>query len=228
MGQQLLALLSRMGIGIGTFRPVLSFSQEGEDLVLQRIFAARRDGFFVDVGAHHPVRFSNTHRFYRQGWRGINVEPNPAAMPLFARLRKRDVTLNLAISEAPGKRDYYAFAEGALNTLDRDTAQRQIDIGHALASVMPINVLPLRAVLETHLPADQAIDFLTIDAEGHDLVILKSNDWSRFRPQIVLTELYQEDLARALTSELVTYMTSQDYIPFARTVNSIFFRRAKS
>ena len=53
---------------------VLSYSQEGEDLILQRIFATRERGFYVDVGAHHPQRFSNTYKFYRGGWRGINAQ----------------------------------------------------------------------------------------------------------------------------------------------------------
>lgn len=37
-----------------------SWSQEGEDLILRRIFENKNTGFYVDVGAHHPKRFSNT------------------------------------------------------------------------------------------------------------------------------------------------------------------------
>ena len=42
----------------------ISFSQEGEDLVLQRLIGIKSNGFYVDIGAHHPYRFSNTYKFY--------------------------------------------------------------------------------------------------------------------------------------------------------------------
>ena len=59
-----------------------SYAQEGEDLILYRMIYGKIDkGFYVDVGAHHPKRFSNTYFFYRKGWRGINVEPMPGSKP---------------------------------------------------------------------------------------------------------------------------------------------------
>ena len=60
-----------------------SYSQEGEDMILRRFLAGQKDGFYVDVGAHHPVRFSNTYYFYKQGWAGINIEPNPDSLAAF-------------------------------------------------------------------------------------------------------------------------------------------------
>lgn len=70
-----------------------SYSQEGEDMVLQRIFDGKTNGFYVDVGAHHPFRFSNTYFFYRLGWSGINIEPNPEASDLFQSARRKDINL---------------------------------------------------------------------------------------------------------------------------------------
>ena len=66
---------------------LISYSQEGEDMILRRLFETRRRGFYVDVGAHHPRRFSNTYYFYRQGWSGINIDAAPGSMKLFDRLR---------------------------------------------------------------------------------------------------------------------------------------------
>ena len=51
-----------------------SYSQEGEDMVLKRIFDKQTKGFYIDVGAHHPKRFSNTYNFYLKGWKGINID----------------------------------------------------------------------------------------------------------------------------------------------------------
>src|SRR5689334_1853966 len=96
----------------------VSYAQEGEDLVLRRFVEERRTGFYVDVGAHHPTRFSNTYFFYEQGWRGINIEPAPEAAAAFIRLRPRDINLQVGVAEATGFRTYYIFNETALNTFD--------------------------------------------------------------------------------------------------------------
>src|SRR5882762_9035683 len=86
-----------------------SYSQEGEDMILQRIFAGKERGFYVDVGAHHPRRFSNTYFFYRKGWSGINIEPSPEAVRAFQSDRKRDTNLQCGISDRAGNLTYYSF-----------------------------------------------------------------------------------------------------------------------
>src|SRR5438045_8009791 len=71
----------------------LSFSQFGEDLAVLRHFEDRV-GYFVDVGAHHPIRLSNTYLLYRCGWSGINVDANPDGIELFRKKRPRDLTIH--------------------------------------------------------------------------------------------------------------------------------------
>lgn len=97
---------------------VKSYSQEGEDLVLARIFEELRitKGFFVDIGAHHPARFSNTNYFYRRGWRGINVDALPGTKKLFQRKRPRDITIECGVGSQEGVLKYFVFNEPALNT----------------------------------------------------------------------------------------------------------------
>ena len=50
-------------------------SGNGEEIYLKKIFLNKEKGVFVDVGAFHPVRASNTLWAYKKGWRGINIEP---------------------------------------------------------------------------------------------------------------------------------------------------------
>src|ERR1039457_5849033 len=78
------------------FRTVY-FSQFGEDTFLDYYFFGRRTGFYVDVGAFHPFNISNTYIFYKRGWRGINIEPNPASFRAFLKYRPRDINLNVAV-----------------------------------------------------------------------------------------------------------------------------------
>ena len=107
-----------------------SFAQEGEDLVLERFLEGRPSGFYVDVGAFHPRRFSNTRSFYERGWRGINIEPAAEGCRLFRQERPRDTNLELAVSETPGELAYYVFDDPALNTFDRALAASRDEVLH--------------------------------------------------------------------------------------------------
>jgi len=93
-----------------------SFSQEGEDMILQRIFSGKNDGFFVDVGAHHPTRFSNTYLFYLKGWRGINIDAAPGSMTAFRKVRPADINIECPVSDKSDIATFYIFNEPALNT----------------------------------------------------------------------------------------------------------------
>jgi hypothetical protein len=97
----------------------ISFSQDGEDMVLASFYEGikKYKGFYIDVGAHHPLRFSNTAFFYKKGWRGINIEPTPDLFKYFPRLRKNDINLNIGIGNGE-KLIFYIFNEGAINTFD--------------------------------------------------------------------------------------------------------------
>src|SRR5580700_9536062 len=96
-----------------------SYAQEGEDMVMRRFFESRATpGFYVDVGAHHPQRFSNTYFFYRQGWRGINIDAMPGSMKAFETLRPRDINIEAAVSAEHQSLTYAIFNEPALNSFD--------------------------------------------------------------------------------------------------------------
>src|SRR5512133_96900 len=81
----------------------LYFSQFAEDLALWHFLSDRWNGFYVDVGAHDPYRFSNTfllHRF--RHWHGINIDLDDRAIQAFAAARPGDANVQAAIS---GTRD---------------------------------------------------------------------------------------------------------------------------
>ena len=204
---------------------VKSYSQEGEDMILRRMFVGRARGFYVDVGAHHPRRFSNTFLFYCRGWRGINIEPNPDAIELFAAERKGDTNLQLGIAAQAGTLTYYKFDEPALNTFDREMVESRLaTTSYRVASTMPVAVERLDSVLGRHLPHGTQIDFLSVDVEGLDCEVLKSNDWLRYRPTCVVVEALRETLEGAIAGETTSLMTQQGYELVAKTLNSLIFR----
>ena len=203
-----------------------SYSQEGEDMIIGRIFDRQRRGFYVDVGAHHPRRYSNTNLFYRRGWRGINVEPNPDAMRAFKSIRARDINLQVGVSDRAGSLKYYQFDEPALNTFDEAiVASRLANTPYKLVGTVEVPVERLDTLLSRHLPAGQEIDFLSVDVEGLDLAVLRSNDWVKFRPRCVLVEALGVSLEDAQSSDIYRLLSDQGYELVAKTFNTLVFRR---
>jgi len=107
-------------------------------MLLERFLEHRHSGFYVDVGAHHPKRFSNTYRLYRRGWRGLNIDANPGSMTLFQNVRPRDINVEAAVSSTPRELTYYIFNEPALNTFKRDLALERVG---AYSIVKEVNII---------------------------------------------------------------------------------------
>jgi len=202
-----------------------SYAQEGEDMLLRRIFEGKKTGFYVDVGAHHPMRFSNTYYFYKKGWSGINVDAMPGSMKKFERMRNRDINVEAAVSSHKKSLKFYMFEEPALNTFSSELMMEYVAAGHEVANARIIKTRKLSDVLEEYIPPNVKIDYMSIDVEGEDVNVLESNDWTRFRPDYVLVEILDASSWNELTeSKEYKKMTSLGYDFFAKTVNTVIFR----
>jgi FkbM family methyltransferase len=201
-----------------------SYSQEGEDMILRQLFEGRESGFYVDVGAHHPRRFSNTCFFYQRGWRGINIEPNPEAAAGFRSERPRDINLQMGVSTQEGVLTYYFFNDAALNSFNKDLSDLRVRTSeYKVIATKEIPVNRLESILRLHLPAHTKIDFMTIDVEGFDFEVIQSNDWSAFRPTCVLVECLDTSFEEVLESETFRFMREQGYALYAKTANNLIF-----
>jgi FkbM family methyltransferase len=202
-----------------------SYSNEGEDVVLNKIFNGIKKGFYVDVGAHHPMRYSNTYNFYKSGWTGINVEPNPDSFNLFEKYRQKDINVNCGIAKENSTLKYYMFDEPALNTFSDDVLSSRIhNTNYKHIKTIQIEVAPLSQILQNYLPLNTTVDFITIDVEGLDLEVLKSNDWLKFRPKWVLVEQLNLVDIENLDFETHKFMKSVNYVLFAKTINTLFYK----
>lgn len=202
-----------------------SWSQEGEDLILKRIFENQTEGFYIDVGAHHPKRYSNTYSFYRRGWRGINIDAMPGSMNLFKYVRKRDINLEHGVGPEEGSIEYYIFNDAALNgfskelSLSRDSEKNE----YSIVDTIKTPISRLDKILDAHLDKGQSIDFLSVDVEGFDLEVLKSNNWKLYRPKIVIVEVLGSSIEEILHTEIYNFLLSKNYEAIAKTINSVFF-----
>lgn len=205
----------------------ISYSQEGEDLILLRIHEDKKFGFYVDIGAHHPHRFSNTYLFYKRGWRGIVVDPLPSMAPKFAKHRPRDIAVQRGVAANPAMLKYYLFNDGALNTFDESLAKKRLENPRwQLVSVADIECVTLTQIFNDYLPKNvDVIDILSVDIEGYDLDVLRSNDWSRYRPETVVVECLDSSLETINTDPVAVFMRTVGYSFFAKAFNSVIFRR---
>lgn len=179
-----------------------TFSQHGEDLLIERLFGQQRYGLYVDIGASHPFRISNTYQLYRHGWSGITVEPIPVLGRLHRRWRPRDTLLPIAIGPEAATLTFFEMMPSVLSTLDPETAKRYVDEGKAqVLKTYSINVLTPMQLFREHV-GNRVIDFLSMDIEGLDARTVHAIDFSVVRPRLLCIELNDAAEAEALARHL--------------------------
>jgi FkbM family methyltransferase len=164
---------------------MISYAQNAEDVVLARLFRRQDTGHYIDVGAGHPVDDSVTKHFYDAGWRGINVEPMAREAELLCQERPEDVNISAALSDRTGEATLYEAPpeNRGSSTLSQSVAQR-----YANQEFVPVTVelTTLTEVWRRHPIGD--IDFLKIDAEGHEEAVIRGGPWDRLRPRVLVIE----------------------------------------
>ena len=204
----------------------VSFSVTGEDLVLEAIVKSmkvKNPGFYVDVGANHPFRCSNTWRLKKlYKWRGINIDASSQSIAAFKKYRPEDINISSAVSVNNGelnivfdKRD--PFGSSAF------VSEMPMGIGEFKHSEL-VKTRPLSEILDESLPSGMLIDVLNIDCEGHDLKVLESNNWDKYRPTLILVE----DVNNISPTPIEKYCKSIGYYQVAFTGLTRFFAKSES
>ncbi len=189
----------------------LHFSQFGEDCFLWHLFGNRANGFYVDVGCHDPLRYSNTHLLHRAlGWRGINLDADPRAVAKFRAARPGDVNIHIGVAMERGSREFHLFQDGAVNTFDQALAGERSGQFRRGATVT-VPTCPLSEILDRAMPANTAIDYLNVDCEGWDREVLLSNDWTKYRPEVISVEIHDLDLENAGANPTAAFLKQQGY-----------------
>jgi FkbM family methyltransferase len=220
-------LLSRWDLQIPVSFGRSSFAQEGEDVLLWRIIQSsdRSCSCYVDVGSNHPFRMSNSAFFYRMGWSGIAIDPNPDFVPLYKQMRPRDVFVNCGVATLAGSLSYFEFSESLFNTFDEAKA-REIAANHSsLLCSREVSVRRLDDILNEHWPSGKSIRFLSVDCEGLDLDVLQSHDFIRYPTEFVCVEIHASTVTDVLHHPTFCYLGTLGYECIAKLANSCFFLR---
>ena len=209
-----------------------SYSQSGEDLIVKYIFdvlGIQKPGY-LDIGAHHPYYLSNTALFYENGSRGINIEPDPTLIKAFVKYRKKDTNLNIGISYKKSVLDFYIINDPVLNTFSKEEAENYAKEGnYFIAEKKQIEVDTMQSVLSTYNNG-MFPEFLSIDAEGEDELIVKSMNVVENFPVVICRESisFSNSGKGEKNHTLIEFIKSMGYLLYADTyINSIFVRKDK-
>src|SRR5271166_159668 len=163
----------------------VSYAQNFEDVLLWRSFRDVEHGFYIDVGAMHPDTDSVTRAFYDRGWSGINIEPVSAHHRRLNAARPRDINLEVAVGQQPGRLTLYIIEETGLSTGDETIAatHREADF---TTREQDVEVATVADLCRQYAPA--TIHFMKIDVEGMERQALSGADFASYRPIVVVVE----------------------------------------
>ena len=213
------------------FFPKKSYSMFGEDKFIQKYYKNKKKGFYIDVGAYHPLDGSNTQLLYKKGWSGINLDINYYSIKLFNFLRKRDRNIHSGVSIKKGKLTmFYRKEINMLNTLDEKMAKINFRKGYYKKH---IQVDTLDHLLKKNLKKNDKIDFINIDAEGLELKVLRSLNFKIYKPQLICVEihnvkkLFDTDYKYLKTNGTYNFLIKKGYKVIWKKNYSFIFQRKK-
>jgi FkbM family methyltransferase len=201
-----------------------SYSQSGEDVIICRELAARRPGTFLDIGAFHPFKFSNTRRLYELGYKGVFVEPSPSLRAPFDQAYGSDpdiLFLPLCIGEQCGVATLYdANGDATSSTIPEET-KKWTDAYGTRFTPLQIEMVDVPELLR-RCPYP-AFDFVNIDTEGNVWQIVKQFDFRALDTQVVCLEWNgrEEDL-------YLRHLRDQGFREVYRNAENMIFSRQGS
>jgi FkbM family methyltransferase len=197
-------------------------SQDGEEMYLKSRFANRDKGTYVDVGANHPIRFSNTWWAYRKGWRGINIEPDVNNFKLLENVRGEDININCGIANIDGELKYYQFEETALNTFVYEEIDDTIK-----DKIIQVRKVPVRRLCDIFKENNiSKIDYIDIDVEGMEIEVLKSINWGEVSIDVLLIEQRRMPLIDVSESEVCKFLSDKGYIPQSKYNRTVIYEKS--
>lgn len=208
-----------------------SHSQFGEDRIIDWLILKDNNGIekpykglYIDIWGNDPVYWNNTYFFYRKWWRWITIEPNKKLIKKFKNKRPEDINLQVAAWRQNGSLAFYSFEVDAVSTCDPIAVKRYLDSWHKMVDEYTVPVRTLEKICNEYIK-DKKIDILSIDVEGLDMEVLKSNNREKYSPIYVIIETVENNKNwRVKQSEIFDpFMKEKWYCVVAETwVNTIY------
>jgi len=178
-----------------------SNSQQAEEWIVRDFFQDQRGGVFVDVGANHYQRFSNTYFLETAlGWSGVAIEPQAKFADDYKRHRPKTIFVPLFVSDVSNQQTTL-FVTG--NDLVASSSREFTEVFGPVTPT-PATTTTLDDVLD-RLKVTR-IDFLSMDIELAEPQALAGFSIDRFRPRLVAVEAHVP-----IRQQLLDYFGSHGY-----------------
>ena len=204
-----------------------SYSQSGEDIIVMNIFSQLKNyrKTFIDVGAHHPIFLNNTNLLYKNGWHGINIEPNPNMYKYFLKYRKKDINLNIGILDKQSEIIFYEMSPPTMSTFSKHEAEKLYgENGYLIVSTKNVQVDTIENVVNRYCQGECPA-FMSLDVEGFENKILESINFKEMSPIVICAETisFSTKGHGVKEYELIKLITDKGYFVYADTyINTIF------
>jgi len=205
-----------------------SFSQEGEDLIINRILKTKKikydEIFYLDIGSGHPIKYSNTFYFYIRGSKGIAVDAFEKNIKLHRLLRPRDKSFDLILGNDEKLIDYYVFNQSELNTISKKRVNELEDYKISpLYTQKKQQSMTYNFFLKKVGEDIKRINLFSIDIEGAELEVLKSINWENFKPEIICVEIIIKNFDDLYENEVFKILKLNGYTFYSKLINSVIF-----
>ena len=205
------------------FKSFTSYGGSGEDIFISKFFRNLKKGFFVDVGALHPINGSLTYLLYQKGWNGINIDMMKENLKLFNIFRKRDVNLDVAVSSSKGSINAYLFEVGSgINTNQLEVAKEWKNRLNKNFMKRKVKKNTLNNILISNKVVND-FDFLNIDVEGHEFDVLKGLNLKKYRPKLISIEIHVLKTEEIFRSNVFKYLSKNNYELISQYRQTSFF-----
>jgi FkbM family methyltransferase len=203
-----------------------SYAQSGEDQIvyfmLNYLNVRKKD--YIDIGAWVPILNNNTYLLYTMGYRGVLIEPNIEACKKLREVRPGDKVLEAGIGVTSVREaDYYVMTKSSWNTFSKEEAERQVQVSNRtvlIKEVVKMPLLDINQVMADHF--QRAPAFLSVDTQGLELAILKTIDYSRFRPEVICAETLVTG-TNQMIPDTAEFMATKGYVVRGMSfINTIF------
>jgi len=191
------------------FKKSLYYSKNREDLFLYNYFKNKSNGTYIDIGAYHPYRSSNTYLLYRKGWRGINIDLSKTSIDLFNIARPKDINLNFAVADRKKKiKTYESKSLGLMNTINPFFASIFLKKYYS----RKVKADNLNNLLKKYSKKINKFDLIDIDAEGSDYNILKNINFKKYSFKLILVETHEFNTrVKTEKRKIHTFLKSKKY-----------------
>lgn len=202
-----------------------TFAQQGEDLILERIIQntlgwdLNKKRFYVDVGAYHPILNSVTYNLYKRKWRGIVFDPYKQSKTLFEKYRPEDIFINAVVGEVDNTEVDFFFSRKRDFSMQSSKYPKK-NKKYEVQKIKQVNIAK-----ELDRNSITNFDVINIDVEGAEYEILKTIDFNKYKPFVVIVEIKCGNVSEALSSDITKLLFNEGYELHAVAVLSYFFVR---